>query len=48
MLVQIFLKINRIDQAEKELKRIPRDEEDATLNQLATAWVYTAMVFKLF
>jgi len=43
LLVQLFLKINRLDQAEKELKRIPKEEEDSTLTQLAIAWVFTAM-----
>jgi len=42
MLIQIYLKINRIDQAEKELKGMHQMDEDATITQIASAWVHIA------
>lgn len=43
ILIQIYLKINRVDQAEKELKRLQQTDDDATLSQLASAWVSIAV-----
>lgn len=41
--VQVYLMMNRPDQAEKQLKAMSAADDDATITQLATAWVGLAL-----
>lgn len=46
--VQIFLKMNRSDYAERQLRAMQQIDEDHTLTQLANAWLNLAVVHNLF
>ena len=44
-MVQIYIEMNRLDFAQKELASLQQRDDDATITQLACAWVNTAIVY---
>jgi hypothetical protein len=44
MNLQVYIRMDRIDLARKELKNMQEKDEDSTVTQLAQAWLNIAMV----
>jgi len=43
MMIQIYLRMDRVDVARKEWNKMKEKDEDSTLSQLAQAWIFLAM-----
>ena len=43
-MIQMYIAMERLDAARKELKTLQEKDDDATITQLAQAWIFIAMV----
>ncbi|XP_067929240.1 coatomer subunit epsilon-like [Watersipora subatra] len=43
LMIQIYLRMDRVDLARKEWAKMQEKDEDCTISQLAQAWIYIAM-----